>query len=70
MSCGRLGVEGPGRLVGQDEVRVADQGPGNGHPLLLSARQFAGPVLHPVSEAHPLERAMARSRRSARPTPA
>ncbi len=35
----RFGVEISGRLVGQDETRFIDEGPGDGHPLLLSAGQ-------------------------------
>ena len=30
-----------GRFVGQQKARFADQGPGQGNPLLLSARQFS-----------------------------
>ena len=44
------GVEVPGRLVGEEEVRVVDEGAGDGHPLLLAARQFAGVVSQAVRE--------------------
>ena len=54
-SAADVGVQGPGRLVGQDEGGVADQGPGDGHPLLLATGQLPGPVLHPVAQAHPLQ---------------
>ena len=32
-----LGIEVAGWLIGQDEGRLIDQGPGNGHPLTLAA---------------------------------
>ena len=48
-------VEVAGRLVGQDERRVGDQGPGHRDPLLLTAGELAGPVLDPVGEADPVE---------------
>src|SRR4030042_3138084 len=38
----RLPVQVARRLVGQEEMRVVDQGPGDGHPLLFSARKKAG----------------------------
>ena len=41
---GRFGVEIARRLIGQDHARVVHQGPGNGHPLLLSARELGRPV--------------------------
>ena len=37
-----LGVEGAGRLVGQDDSRVVDEGAGNGYALLLAARELGG----------------------------
>ena len=46
-----LRVELAGRLVGQDEDRVLDQGPGDRHPLLLAARQLVGPMVEPVAQA-------------------
>ena len=36
-----LRVEVAGRLVGEDDVGPAGQGPGHGDPLLLAARQLA-----------------------------
>ena len=32
------GIQGAGGFVGQDEGRVAHQGAGDGHPLLLATR--------------------------------
>ena len=32
-------IEGAGGLVGQDDAGAAGQGPGDGHPLLLTARE-------------------------------
>src|SRR5215211_4040128 len=46
----RARVEVAGGLVGQQHGRVADQGPGDGHPLLLAPRELGGPVLEPVPE--------------------
>ncbi len=39
-----LGVQVPGGLVGQDEGRVVDQGPGDGHALYLAPGQLIGEV--------------------------
>ena len=48
-------VEVGGRLVGQEQGRVVGQRPGDGDPLLLAARQVAGPVAQALAEADPLE---------------
>jgi hypothetical protein len=45
------GVEVSGRLVGKDDLRAAGQRPGDGDPLLLTARELAWPVGHPVGQA-------------------
>ena len=37
-----LGVEGAGRLVGQNDIGVVDDGAGNGNALHLPARHFGG----------------------------
>ena len=50
------GVEVPGRLVRQDEARVHDDGPGDRHPLPLSAREFGGSGGGAFLEPHPGER--------------
>src|SRR5207249_52013 len=39
---GRLGVEVPGRLVGEDDVRLVHEGAGDRDPLLLAAAEFRG----------------------------
>ena len=39
------GVEVARRLVGQEDCRPVDHGPGNGYPLLLSAGELAGSVV-------------------------
>ena len=36
----QLGVKGRERLIQQEQFWFQRQGPGNGHPLFLSARQF------------------------------
>src|SRR4051794_755562 len=43
-------VEVAGRLVGEDDLGLADQGPGHGHPLLLTPRQLARTVLQPAAQ--------------------
>ena len=44
-------VEVAGRLVGEDDLRPAGQGPRHGHPLLLAAGELARPVPQPVGAA-------------------
>ncbi|OQC73433.1 MAG: hypothetical protein BWX45_00478 [Deltaproteobacteria bacterium ADurb.Bin002] len=43
------------RLVKQDDFRLHGQGPGNGYPLLLSARQFIGVGICFFRQPHPGE---------------
>jgi len=38
----RFGVEVSRGLVGHDQARRRDEGPRDGHPLLLAPRQLAG----------------------------
>ncbi len=56
-------VEGRGRLVSEDHDRVAHQGSGDAHPLLLAAGELRRPGVHP-SHARPSESSssVARSR--------
>ena len=49
-----LGVEVAGGLVGEDELGVGDYGAGDGHALLLSARELLREVLGPVGDGHSL----------------
>ena len=51
----RVAVEVAGGLVGEDDRRFADHGPGDGDPLALAARQGRGPVPEPVPETDLLE---------------
>ena len=44
------GIEGTGRLVGQQEVPVADDGAGDGHPLPLAAGQIVGEAVGPIGQ--------------------
>ena len=39
------GVQVAGRLVGQEDQGPVDEGPGDGHPLLLAAGELVGQVL-------------------------
>ncbi len=52
----RAAVEVAGRLVGQDQRRLADQRPGDGDPLALAARELRRLVPEPVLEADALQR--------------
>ena len=42
---GGLGIQGPGRLVGQQQGGLVDDRPGYGYPLLLAARELIGLVV-------------------------
>ena len=48
---GRNTVQISGRLVGHQDSGIADNGPGNGHPLLLAARKLRWIVLHAVCQS-------------------
>jgi hypothetical protein len=60
-----LRVEVAGRLVGEQDERVAHQGARHRDALLLAARELAGQVLGAVRHPHLLERRVARVFRSA-----
>ena len=51
-----LAVERAERLVEEQHRRVVDQGPGQGDPLLLAARQLPGPAPLVPGQPHELER--------------
>ncbi len=51
----RILVEGRGRLVGEDQAGVIDQGPRDRHPLALAAREQPRLVVDPMAEAEPLQ---------------
>ena len=53
---GDFGVEVAGRLVGDDQRRVGDDGPGDADPLLLPAGELPGPVAHAIRQADQVER--------------
>ena len=50
------GVEVAGRLVGQQQRRVADHRAGDRDPLPLAAGQLVRPVVEPVAQADPVQR--------------
>ncbi len=52
---GRGRVEVAGRLVGEDDCRLRDQGARDRDALLLAARELGGAVLSPVRDADGLE---------------
>ncbi len=47
---GRVRVQLPGGLVGEDDARPRRQGAGGGHPLLLAARELGGAVLEALAQ--------------------
>jgi hypothetical protein len=47
-----LGVETGGRLVEEEQLRIAHQGAGQGHPLLLPARELADSAAPLLVELH------------------
>ena len=49
-------VEVAGRLVGQQQRRLADDRPGDRHPLPLAAGQLVRPVVEPVRQPDPVQR--------------
>ena len=53
-TVGRVQVSG--RLVGQQDGRIAGYRAGHGHTLLLTAGQLRGIVLHAMRHSHALER--------------
>jgi hypothetical protein len=52
---GRFLVQVTGRLIGNDQVRVADESSGNADALLFAARELAGPVIDTVGEPDQIE---------------
>ena len=50
-AVGGLGVQGAGGLVGQDDLRLRDKGPGHGGPLLLPAGDLVGVLLQQLRNA-------------------
>ena len=60
-------VEVGGGLVGQHERRVLDEGPGDGHPLLLSSRHLIGTMVTPLVQTDLLQQDIGTVPRLARP---
>src|SRR5687768_1391342 len=54
-SQGSFGIEVAGRLVGDEERRVVDEGAGDGDPLLLAARNLGRESVAAVAQADELE---------------
>ena len=52
----RLGVEGRGRLVAEDDLGLDGQAPGQAQPLLLADREARGRVVEPVLDLVPQAR--------------
>ena len=51
-----LAVQCAGGLVGQQDVRVVDEGAGDGHPLHLAAGHLGGVLVQLVAQTHFLQR--------------
>jgi hypothetical protein len=47
-ACRRYFIKVAGRFIGQQEAGIANQSPRERYPLLLSAREFSGPVFGAV----------------------
>ena len=52
---GGVAVEVAGRLVGQQQDRLVDQRPGDGHALPLAAGQLGRAVVEPAGQADAVE---------------
>ena len=52
---GGAGIEGAGGFIGQQQRRVVDDRPGDGHPLLLAAGELIWSVGQTLGQAHPLQ---------------
>ena len=50
-----LGIEGSGRLVGEDDGRAVDEGPGHRYALFLTAGEFVGLMGGAVGQSHEVE---------------
>ena len=48
-------IEGSGGLVGQEEMALSDNGPGDGHSLALAARELIGVVIGSFSQPEALK---------------
>ena len=48
----RLGVERGSRLVADEQLWMMNERAGDGDTLLLTARQFARQIVHPIAHAH------------------
>ena len=51
----RLGIERGCRFVADDQLRVVDEGPGDSHALLLTARELLREGADPIAETQILE---------------
>ena len=49
------GIEGPKRLIEQQQLRLDRQGAGDGHPLAHAAGEFAGQLVAGMAEPHHLD---------------
>ena len=47
-----FGVKGAGDLITQERLWLHGQSSGDGDPLLLTARELAGPMMHAISQPY------------------
>ena len=52
----RLGILRAGRLVRQQQLGISHDGPGDGHPLALSAGKLVGKEVNPLPQSHGFQR--------------
>ena len=52
---GRTTVEVAGGLVGEDQLGLVHEGPGDGDPLALTTRELRRPVVQALAEPHELQ---------------
>src|SRR5215211_1726941 len=53
---GKSGINIAGRFIGKEEFGLCHNGTGNGHALLLAARQDRGEHIRLALEPHPIEK--------------
>src|SRR5438094_10019407 len=51
----RVRIEIAGRLIGQNQIRLVDERPGDGHTLLFAAGKLVRPVVHALAQTDAFE---------------
>ena len=55
---GALAIQVSGGLVAKQKRRIGDNRAGDGHPLLLAARELAGVMIHAIRQTDHAERCL------------